>query len=409
MLNPVSAVRTELRMKHRRGIGGTARRIGHLPAQYGAAARFCRLLNRSGHRAFFVGGSVRDVLSRIEPGDADLATDALPPRVQELAERNHIRTSLHGARFGAVKLHFGQSPVVVTTFRRDRFDGRNTTVSFTRSLSEDALRRDFTVNAIYADCEGRLHDPLDGLADLGDRIVRFIGCPDFRIREDPFRILRYFRIRAGFADLNRPADPETLEAISRHAGRLREVPRERVGSEFLKLLGAEVIYPTLADMLDCGVLPLCLPGSEISRIRDLEKLEKTFEAAPDPVRRLAALGGDSPKRRLRLDRRSGLRLDRLCRWIRRAAPVSELAYRLGERDALDVVLARAAVSGRAPDPCMRDLLKRSARQRFPVRASDLNQERQGPELGKALKRLEKKWLDSEFGLDRCQLLELAER
>ena len=383
------------------------RRISQMLADCRSAAEFCRLLNGSGHGAYFVGGAVRDALSGTGCGDVDLATDAPPEQVRMIAKRNGIRTLLSGLRFGSVKLYTGSSPITVTTFRRERVGRNRIAVNFTDSLCEDALRRDFTVNAIYADVDGNLRDPCDGLADLDKRIVRFIGCPDIRIREDASRILRYFRIRASFADLNRPSDPKTIEAAGRHAVRLQDLSREKIGSEMLKLLSARIVFSVLAEMEKCRILPQCLPGCGISKISDLERFENLLDAAPDPLRRLAALGCDNPKDDLRLDRRSALRLERIVHECRNDAPAPELAYRFGERDALDILLARSALSGRKPSPDIRALLRNAAERRFPVRVADLSPKLQGRELGKALNRLEQRWLDSDFGLSRRQLLALA--
>lgn len=384
------------------------RRLRQSLAGRDGANHICRTLNGQGFQAYIVGGFVRDILhGKAAPGDIDLATDARPEVVQGWAEKEQIKFSIQGRPFGAIKLHLGPSPIVVTTFRREKLTGEGLSISFTKELLEDAARRDFTINAIYADWRGKVHDPVGGLSDLEARIVRFIGDPATRIQEDVFRILRYFRIRAGFANLNIPTEFNTLMSIKKFAKDVGKISPQRRGQELLKLLAEREVYSVLMEMQECGLLTHCLPHAAISRIGVLEQFETEWQTPPNPLRRLAVLGIDKPKTLFQLARRSALRLDRLEHWIQNPAQPSELAYRLGSEEAVDIVLARAAIDGEKIDSNDHRVIEHAGQQRFPIRALDLIPRFKGRELGNVLKQLEKDWLDSDFMLSRRALLERA--
>ncbi|MEO0704030.1 MAG: CCA tRNA nucleotidyltransferase, partial [Pseudomonadota bacterium] len=162
----------------------------------------CRTLEDAGHMAYFVGGCVRNAVMGVAASDVDIATDATPDDVMRIADAAGLRAVPTGIDHGTVTLVIDGTPFEVTTFRRDvATDGRRAVVAFSGDMEEDARRRDFTMNALYADRHGWLHDPVVGLADAQARRVRFIDDPVQRIREDYLRILRFFRFSAWYADL----------------------------------------------------------------------------------------------------------------------------------------------------------------------------------------------------------------
>lgn len=190
--------------------------------------------------ARFVGGCVRDTLlgrDTREP-DLDIATRLTPDQVMESLAAQGLRVEPTGLDHGTVTaVAFGR-PFEITTLRKDvETDGRRAVVAFTSDWAEDAARRDFTMNALYADPDGRVHDPTgQGLADAVAGRVIFVGDPDTRIREDYLRILRFFRFLAHYGE--GAPDPAALEACSRHAGQLARLSAERIAKEVLKLLAA---------------------------------------------------------------------------------------------------------------------------------------------------------------------------
>ena len=357
------------------------------------------LLADAGHRALVVGGCVRNALLGREVSDVDIATDARPERAMALAEAAGIKAVPTGIDHGTVTLVLSGQPFEVTTFRRDvETDGRRAVVAFTADVGEDAARRDLTMNALYAEADGTVIDPLGGLADLRARRVRFVGDAATRIAEDRLRVLRFFRFHAWYGDAEGGLDSEGLAACAAAAGDLDELSRERVGAEMLKLLAAPDPAPATAAMAQSGVLPATVPGADAAALALLVAAEARVGAGPDPIRRLAALGGEDVARRLRLSRADGKRVDLL-----RGAEgeVAELAWRHGPGVARDVALVRAAAGLDLPS----DLDGRIARgkaAKFPIRSADLPLE--GPALGRALAEAEARWIASDFRLTREELL-----
>ncbi|MGC1488809.1 MAG: CCA tRNA nucleotidyltransferase, partial [Albidovulum sp.] len=196
-----------------------------------------RLIRDGGHQALLVGGCVRNGLLGVPVDDVDIATDAHPERVSALAKAAGLRVVPTGIEHGTVTIVANSKPFEVTTFRRDvETDGRRATVAFATNIQDDAARRDFTMNALYADHAGQVIDPLGGLPDLQARRVRFVGGPQDRIREDYLRILRFFRFHARYGDPALGLDADGLAACAELADGIKTLSRERIGHEMRKLL-----------------------------------------------------------------------------------------------------------------------------------------------------------------------------
>ena len=363
----------------------------------------CRVLEDAGHRALFVGGCVRNALIGVPVSDIDIATDAVPESVSKLAQNAGFRVVPTGIDHGTVTVIAEDVVHEVTTFRRDlETDGRHAVVAFSDRVEEDAARRDFTMNALYADRMGAVVDPLGGLPDLLARRVRFVGDPQARIAEDYLRILRFFRFFAHYGDPEGGIDAEGLAACAANLAGIETLSRERVGSEMRKLLSAVDPAPAAASMAAAGVLSVVLPGADARALAPLIHLEKA--RAPRWLRRLATLGGQNVGDRLRLSRREMADLGRIRDEIGGMQSASALGFLLGDTLAADTVLARAAVM---EQPLPRDWeseVARGAAAVFPLRAVDLIDQVQGPELGAALDAAQKRWLASDLMLTRTQLL-----
>lgn len=359
------------------------------------------MLTAAGHQGWLVGGCVRDGLLGRPVADVDITTDARPARVVELAEAAGLRTVPTGIDHGTVTLIADGSHFEVTTFRRDvETDGRRATVAFADRLEEDAARRDFTMNALYADASGAVTDPVGGLADLAERRIRFVGDPETRIREDYLRILRFFRFHAWYGDPASGMDAEALAAICANAGGLDRLSKERIGHEIRRLLAAPDPTPAVAAMQATGVLAHVLPGADPRFVAPLVHLEAN-DMAPAWLRRLAALGGDVEG--LRLSKAEVRALELLRAAIEGGAGAAELAYHHGEGIARDAILIRAA-SGIDLPPDWQAQIAAGAAARFPLSAADLMPQLQGAALGKRLAELEARWIASGFTLSREQLL-----
>ncbi len=362
------------------------------------------LLTQAGHQAFLVGGCVRNAALFQPVSDIDIATDALPQRVMDLAQAAGLKAIPTGIEHGTVTVVADHLPHEITTFRRDvETHGRHATVAFSTELPEDAARRDFTMNALYARADGTVLDPLgEGLVDLAARRVRFVGDAAQRIHEDYLRILRFFRFTAWYGDPEQGIDAEGLAACAANLAGIETLSRERIGHEMRKLLAAADPAPALAAMQASGGLAQVLPGADAHAIAPLVHLERGLP--PDPLRRLLALGGDAVADRLRLSKADAKRLEKLRTAMADAAPEAVLGYRYGLPDSRDMLLVRAALAGQEIDESCWNRVEFGARQEFPVRAADLMPQVQGAALGARLREIETRWIDSGFALSRSALL-----
>ncbi len=362
-------------------------------------------LGQAGHRAWFVGGCVRNALLGRPGTDIDIATDALPAATTRAAEVAGLKAVPTGADHGTITVVAHGTGYEVTTLRRDvATDGRHAQVAFSDRLEDDAARRDFTMNALYASADGTVHDPLGGLPDLRAGRVRFIGDPAARITEDFLRILRFFRFTAWYGDPGLGFDAEGLAACAALAEGLERIARERMGQEMRKLLAAADPAPAVAAMAASGVLARVLPGAQPDALAPLVHLEAG--RPPDPLRRLAALGGKDTAQALRLSRAEARTLDTL-----RAAQASPhgtaaLGYLHGATIAVDATLLRAAMGAPLPPDDPEAAAARGAAARFPVSAEDLMPAYAAAALGQRLNQLREAWLASDFTLDRAALLAL---
>ncbi|MEX0860899.1 MAG: CCA tRNA nucleotidyltransferase, partial [Cucumibacter sp.] len=276
-----------------------------------------KALDGKAGRTRAVGGIVRDTLLGIGRADIDMATEFKPKEVMARAEAAGLTAHPTGIAHGTITLVHQGNPIEVTTLRRDiETDGRRAVVRFGTDWADDAARRDFTMNAVYAFANGKLFDPLGGVEDCLARRVRFIGHPDDRIKEDYLRILRFFRFFAVYGD-GRP-DAEGLKACARLKAGLAQLSAERVWGELKKLLGAEDPSRALLWMRTAAVLGEVLPESEKWGIDSIHSLSATGHELgwpPDPLLRLMAIVPPRAERvaslakRLKLAKAESKRLD----------------------------------------------------------------------------------------------------
>lgn len=364
----------------------------------------CSTLEAHGHQALAVGGSVRNSLLGEPVSDVDIATDARPETVSVLAENAGFRVIPTGIDHGTVTVIARGTSYEVTTFRRDiDTDGRHATVAFSTDVTDDASRRDLTINALYADRTGRVIDPLSGLPDLLARRVRFIGDADARIREDYLRILRFFRFHAWYADQDAGFDPDSLAACAANSSGIETLSHERLGAEMRKLLAAPDPAPAVAVMAQTGVLAQVLPGADPRILPVLVHLEDGLP--PRWLRRLAALGGQEVRECLRLSRTEASDLDRLRNAMGDMTSPAALGWVLGAELGTDAVLLRAALMEGLPPAGWQADVARGAAATLPVAAADLQPALQGPALGARLREIRARWLASDLKLGRAELLD----
>lgn len=366
------------------------------PADWTRREDLARLVTVLGPgNARYVGGAVRDTLLGIPVKDVDIATPLRPLKVIGKLKDAGIQAVPTGIEHGTVTAVLPGGPVEITTLRHDvSTDGRRATVAFADDWQDDAARRDFTINALYADPDsGAIHDWFGGLDDLAARRVRFIGDPHQRIREDHLRILRYFRFQARFG--SQPADEPSERACADLAATLKGLSRERVGMEMMNLLGLADPALTVARMAELGVLDVVLPEADVPALAALIAAERQQGATPDPLRRLAALLApdvqlaEAVASRFRL---SGAQKKRLALAAGREAAPGEpraLAYRLGREAALDRLLLAGADTAALNDWTIPT---------FPLKGGDIVARgvKAGPEVARVLRAVESGWIAAGF-------------
>lgn len=373
-------------------------------------------------KARFVGGAVRNALLGEPVADVDIATRFTPDEVIRRLRAAGLRAVETGIEHGTITAIADGQPFEVTSLRRDvETFGRRAVVAFTADWAEDAKRRDFTINALYAGEDGTLFDYFTGLDDLVARHVRFIGDPHQRIHEDYLRILRFFRFYARYG--RGEPDHEGMTACVAEKHGLRLLSAERVQKELLLLLQTRRAAPVLRIMQDRGILPEIVPVElHLPRLERLIAIEEALGMAPDPLLRLAALLPDSAAaarsvaQSLRLSNEARGRIVAAAEKEDRIRPsasdsfVRAQIYRLGKPRFADQLLLRWAEAAGPEDASWRALFERAHDWRppqLPVDGQDVMAlgVSEGPEIGVHLRALEQWWIDQDFSATRPALLE----
>ncbi|MBL8546205.1 MAG: CCA tRNA nucleotidyltransferase [Hyphomonadaceae bacterium] len=370
----------------------------------------------------FVGGCVRNTLIGAPVDDLDIATQLTPPETIAVAAEAGFAAHPTGIEHGTITVVVDRKPFEVTTLRRDvTTDGRRATVAFTESWEEDAQRRDFRMNALYADAQGHIHDPTGGgLDDARTGRVIFIGDAATRIKEDYLRILRFFRFNAWYA--RTPIDPHGLQACADLVAGLDSLSVERIWKEVKKLLGAPDPRAAWEGMSAIEVRARALPELDNTpRLRALMDLEADLMLPVDAMTRVAAAledqeGAKALSRRLKLsneerDRLVGALGDDVkitsymsLREMRRAI------YKLGNEAFRDRVMLAWAASGNDKAQAWRALVAHAQMWKAPklpltgdeVMAAGIPA---GPKVGLIMREVEDWWIDADFPDDKLSIIE----
>ncbi len=363
----------------------------------------------AGFPAYFVGGCVRNALLGLPVTDIDIATPATPDQVMELGRASDIKTLPTGIKHGTVSWILDGQFFQITTYRRDiKTDGRHAQVAFSDCMKTDAGRRDFTMNALYADAAGTVFDPISGLDDLRCGRVRFIGDAGKRIAEDGLRILRFFRMSALYgADGGNELDAAGLAACGENGAALARLSQERITTEFRLLLSAPNPAPAILAMEGAGLLTRIITGCRGDFITRFIDLETVVGARANWIFRLAVLGGqgvaegESALRLSNVEKKSytgvlmaGKVLDSGDSGIKDSA----LGYYHGAQIARAAVMYQAVQLGQDLDKTVLEQIDFGANQqnKYPIKAADLMAFAQGRELGDLLKKGERIWVQSNF-------------
>jgi poly(A) polymerase len=362
-----------------------------------------RLVSR-GYQAYFIGGCVRNALLNIESKDIDIATSAHPKKVLEIMENAELKALPTGIEHGTVTVVADKRNYEITTLREDtETDGRRAKVKFTKSILEDAKRRDFSINAIYSEQDGTILDPLNGIDDILGKRIKFIGDPYARIKEDYLRILRFFRFLALFGKEDENHEIE-ITALNNLRDGLDTVSAERKSDEIFKLFAAPNLKYSIFLMEKASINSKIFDASNYDSLTNLKKLEDRLEVAPCALRRLAAYTSDN----LKLNLRFSNKLVKTHKVLREEAAsqknAAELSYRYNEKLALDTILVRSSLHGTEPSEDIFSRIKVGSVAKFPIKSDDLAEYFSGPKLGEILAYLEQKWIDSDFTLSKKRLL-----
>lgn len=346
----------------------------------------------------WVGGAVRDSLMGAGVHDVDCATLLMPAEVIDRCRAAGIRTVPTGIEHGTITAILKDGPVEITTLRRDvATDGRRATIAFAKDWHEDAARRDFTINALYAHPETlEIADYFGGLEDLRARRVRFIGSAQQRIAEDHLRILRYYRFQAR---LGAALDAQAESACAELAHTLKGLSRERIAAELLALLALLDPHATLARMRENGVLGVILPEACAAQLAALARLiaaENAQGFAPDPVRRLAALlppssdVAETVAARLRL---SKAQRTRLVIAAERSAADSDNPHTLAYRLTVPLAIDRLLLTGSDAR-----VLEGWSVPTFPLKGGAIVARgvSAGPDVARVLQQIEARWVAEGF-------------
>ena len=371
--------------------------------------RVFALIADAGGEVRVAGGAVRNGLLGEPVGDIDIATTLPPQKIMEIFKAAGISVHPTGIDHGTVTVVVDHIPYEITTLRRDvETDGRRAVVAFTDDWKEDALRRDFTINALYCDARGKIFDYTGGYADTLRKRIIFVGSPKLRIDEDKLRILRFFRFLAAYGKMT--ADPASLAACVRFRKGLLGLSAERIAREMFKLLIGPKAVPILKLMAKHKVLKFIISHTEEFRVigsLPRDPLLRAFVLAKKP---------ETLREAWRLSNNQAKRIESLLQGAALSPKLREseqrkMLYAMGSeawRDSVHLAWAKSRAS--LTDRGWQRLLKLPSRwviPSFPITGRDLIALGfpSGPDLGRELKRLEDRWLSTDFKLTKNELLQ----
>ena len=367
----------------------------------------------------FVGGCVRKVLNGEIIDDIDLATSLEPNEVKKRLSKGDIKVIDTGISHGTLTAILNQKKFEITTLRKDvSTDGRHANVQFTLDWEQDASRRDFTINAIYADIDGRIFDPLNGISDLRNGIIKFIGSNEKRIQEDYLRILRYFRFFTQYSKINH--DQDTISAIKKNINGLNNISNERIFDELKKILSLKNAYNLFLNSQSKEIILDIFPQFKFNdRLKNFGALNQKLKNRYDYKLILALLDIDQTdnyeffcyKYKVSNNiKEKFLKISKNFSNLKNEDFFSEknirkLIYFEGKDAASDVLLFSGCANINIRDLNLLKLLNFinvCKIPEFPISGNDLKKHgyKSGKELGKKLKLLETKWIENNFVIDK---------
>ena len=367
----------------------------------------------------FVGGCVRKSLCGENIDDIDLATSLEPEEVKKRLTKKNIKVIDTGISHGTVTAILNQKKFEITTLRKDVLtDGRHANVQFTLNWEQDALRRDFTINAIYADIDGRIFDPLNGVSDLKNGKIKFIGSSRERIQQDYLRILRYFRFFTQYSKTD--YDQDTIKSIKQNINGLNKISNERIFDELKKILSLKNVYSLFSrnqskDII-LNIFPQFKYHERLSRINNLDgKLRNKY----DKYLILALLIIDQSNNyeyfchKYKTSNNIKKRFKNISKNFRdlenkkfySEENIKKLIYLSNKDDVEDLLLFSACANNKIETSIIKklvDYVSTCEIPKFPISGDYLKKHgyETGEKLGNKLKLLEEKWIANNFVLDK---------
>tara|TARA_B100000029_G_scaffold325671_1_gene318182 strand:- start:748 stop:2046 length:1299 start_codon:yes stop_codon:yes gene_type:complete len=367
----------------------------------------------------FVGGCVRKAISGEEIDDIDLATLLEPQEVKKRLEKKEIKVFDSGISHGTVTAIINKKKIEITTLRKDiSTDGRRANVQFTLDWKEDSSRRDFTINSIYSDLEGRIFDPQNGVYDLQNGLVKFIGLPDERIQEDYLRILRYLRFFSCYSKIDH--DQEIISSIKRNINGLNKISNERIFNELSKILKLENNYKIFSNNSSKEIILNIFPQFKCyERLKVINGLDAKIKDKYDNELILALLIIDETKdyeyfcHKYKVSNNMKNRFKNIAlnyeniksKKFFSKEKIKKLIYLLGKKNVSDLLLFSICVNKKLKVTDVDKLLqyiKICEIPKFPISGDYLKKHGfdEGKILGKQLELLKQKWLNNNFVIDK---------
>ena len=366
----------------------------------------------------FVGGCVRKSLCGEHIDDIDLATSLEPNEVKKKLDKNDVKVMDTGISYGTVTAIVNKKKFEITTLRKDvSTDGRHARVEFTRNWEQDASRRDFTINAIYADLDGRILDPLNGALDLQNGRINFIGSPEERIQEDYLRILRYFRFFAQYSETN--CDQNTIQSIKKNIDGINKISKERIFDELKKILSLKNVYNLFKNNQSKEIILNIFPEFKYpERLDKISNLDQNLREKYDNFLILALLLVDQSNNheyfchKYKTSKSIENRLNNISKNLENLKNkqfyseenIKKLIYLSDKYYVRDLLLFSICINNKIKTLNVEKLLDYTEVckiPKFPISGDYLKKHgyESGAKLGKVLKSLEEKWIADNFNLD----------
>jgi len=370
----------------------------------------------------FVGGCVRKSICGEIIDDIDLATSLETDQIKKKLNKENIKLIDTGIEHGTITAIINKKKFEITTLRKDILtDGRHAKVEFTSSWNQDASRRDFTINSIYADIEGRIFNPLNGVEDLKNGLIKFIGLPEERIQEDYLRILRYFRFFTAYSKVD--FDQDIIKSIKKNINGLNKISNERIFDELTKILNLKKSYNLFYNKNSKEIILSIFPQfKHYERLKILNSLDKKFRNKYDNYLILALLIVDKSDNyeyfchKYKVSNNIKKRFKNICTHYENIKSssffskknIKKLIYFLSKEHVLDLLLFSICINKKINTLSVEkliDYVNACVKPKFPISGGYLKNYgyESGKELGKKLKFLEDKWIANDFIIDKKEV------